>query len=239
MKKSIIAALIAASSLLSVSTPSHAGISLSATRVVYAEKDKEGSLTVKNQAKEDVMIQSWLEDANDAQGDLPFAITPSLSRLGAEKQQTLRIFYAGQGLPTDRESVFWLNVQEIPQKAKDQNTLQIAVRQRIKLFYRPANLIGKPSDAAKQLRWQWAGNGTEPRLEVVNDSPYFVSLTKGRLLSGSQTYAVTTEMVPPKSSKQFAVKGLSRPTLAPGTKVEFDSINDYGAADTHQAEVTR
>ena len=33
-----------------------------------------------------------------------------------------------------------LNVQEIPQKSASANTLQIALRQRIKVFYRPDNL---------------------------------------------------------------------------------------------------
>lgn len=37
-------------------------------------------------------------------------------------------------LPVDRESVFWLNVKEIPKKSAEENVLQIAVRSRIKLF---------------------------------------------------------------------------------------------------------
>ncbi|RQT14381.1 molecular chaperone [Burkholderia contaminans] len=239
MKRSIIAALVAAGSLLSASMPSHAGISLSATRVVYAQKDKEGAVTVKNQSSDDVMIQSWLESQNDKQDDLPFAITPSLSRLNGGKQQILRIFYAGQGLPVDRESVFWLNVQEIPQKAKDDNTLQIAVRQRIKLFYRPTALAGQPAEAAKQLQWRWTVDGGKTQLEAVNDSPYFVSLAKASVHIGTRTYTVVTEMVPPKSSKRMAIKDFSGHVPASGTRVEFDSINDFGASDNNQAEIAR
>jgi chaperone protein EcpD len=239
MKKSTIAALIAAGTMVSASVPSHAGISLSATRVIYAQADKEGSLTVRNQASDDVMIQSWLESAHDQQDDLPFAITPSLSRLNAGKQQILRIFYAGQGLPVDRESVFWLNVQEIPQKPKEDNTLQIAVRQRIKLFYRPAGLPGKPADAARQLQWHWAVDGRKTSLDVINDSPYFVSLARANVHVGTRSYAVATEMIAPKSSKRLAIKDFSDHATHSDTRIEFDSINDFGAPDSYQAVVSR
>ncbi|WP_175691271.1 fimbrial biogenesis chaperone [Burkholderia anthina] len=239
MKKKLIAGLVAASSILFLSVSSHAGISLSSTRVVYPAKSKEAAVVVKNQSKDDVMIQSWLESQDDKKGDLPFAITPSLSRLGGAKQQTLRIFYAGEGLAADRESVFWLSVQEIPQKAKDDNSLQIAVRQRIKLFYRPADLPGKPEEAPGQLKWHWSGSGGKPALDVVNDTPYFVSLGHASLKVGTSAYPIETEMIAPKSSKRLAVKDLSGSAMPAGAKVEFNSINDFGAAVDTQSDVTK
>ncbi|WP_163083162.1 fimbrial biogenesis chaperone, partial [Acinetobacter baumannii] len=70
---------------------------------------------------------SWVEADNGAdKREVPFVITPARSRLGGNKQQTLRILFQGEGLPSDRESVFRLNVQEIPQKSASANTLQIA-----------------------------------------------------------------------------------------------------------------
>ncbi|WP_396331545.1 molecular chaperone [Burkholderia anthina] len=239
MKKSLIAGLVAAGSMLFLSIPSHAGISLSGTRVVYPAQSKEASVVVKNQSKDDVMIQSWIELPDGAKGDLPFAITPSLSRLGGDKQQILRIFYAGNGLAVDRESVFWLSVQEIPQKAKDDNSLQIAVRQRIKLFYRPADLSGKSDDAPGQLKWHWSAGNGKPTLEVVNDTPYFVSLGRASLKAGTSAYPIAAEMIAPKSSKRLAVKDYSGSALPASAKVEFTSINDFGATVDAQADVTK
>ncbi|WP_419688065.1 molecular chaperone [Burkholderia theae] len=239
MKKKLIAGLVAAGALLSFSVPSCAGISLSGTRVVYTAKSKEASVLVKNQAKDDVMIQSWLEAPDDAHSDLPFAITPSLSRLGGDKQQILRIFYAGQGLATDRESVFWLNVQEIPQKPKGDNSLQIAVRQRIKLFYRPADLPGKPEDAPSQLQWRVAGNDGKPAMEVVNDTPYYVSVVRASLHSGSHAYVLAPEMIAPKSSQRLAIKDFRGQSVGADAKVEFDSINDFGAAVNTESTISK
>ncbi len=43
-------------------------------------------------------------------------------------------------LPSDRESLFYYNVREIPPKTGKANTLQIALQTRIKLFWRPKAL---------------------------------------------------------------------------------------------------
>ena len=234
MKRFHFAGLALAGSLLLSSGASLAGVTLDGTRVVLAAPSKEASILVRNRAPADVMIQSWM-DASDGKSDVPFAITPALSRLGAEKQQTLRILYYGQGLPTDRESAFWLNVQEIPQKAKDDNTLQIAVRQRVKLFYRPAGLSGKVEEAPAQLRWKLVQRDGQTQLQVSNPSAYFVSLASVKVQSGSKNYDAAAEMVPPSTTRYFAIKDLPAGATAAGAKVHFESINDYGAVEPHDS----
>ncbi|MXG96398.1 fimbria/pilus periplasmic chaperone, partial [Escherichia coli] len=130
-----------------VASASHASISLSTTRVIFDGKNKESSVVVSNDGQ-DALLQAWLDPLEDvANAQLPFAITPPLAKVGAKQQQLLRVLYEGVGMPTDRESVFWLNVQEIPQTAKEDNVLQLAVRQRIKVFYRPTGLAGDPVKA--------------------------------------------------------------------------------------------
>ncbi|MCY1448031.1 putative fimbrial chaperone YadV [compost metagenome] len=185
------------------------------------------------------MIQSWMEteNSNDTQ-DVPFAITPPLSRLGANKQQTLRILFQGQGLPTDRESVFRLSVQEIPQKAKSDNTLQIALRQRIKVFYRPVDLPGAPADAPKELKWRLIQQGANAVVEVTNNSAFHVSFANAKLRSGNKSYDISADMVTPKSSRQFDIKQLPANASTNGMKVEFENVNDYGGLDKHSSSLS-
>ncbi|MCS9557124.1 molecular chaperone, partial [Pseudomonas aeruginosa] len=86
-----------------------AGIQVGGTRIIFPASDHEASIQVSNLGAEDIMIQSWIEaEPGRAEADVPFAVTPSLARLGHRKQQTLRIFYQGKGLAQDRESVVWL-----------------------------------------------------------------------------------------------------------------------------------
>jgi chaperone protein EcpD len=206
-----------------------AGITLGGTRLVLQEKNKEVSILVKNDGAEDIMIQSWVE-SNDQQklDDVPFALTPALSRLAAGKQQSLRIFYFGRGLAADKESVFWLNVQEIPQKAKVDNTLQIALRQRIKVFYRPAELTGTVQDSIKALRWKWVSGQGKQYVQVTNPSVYHVSFSTAHVSVGGKRYPVSTEMVLPGTTTKFPITSTSAITGTEATLV-FLTINDYGA----------
>lgn len=220
------------------SSLANAGITLGGTRVVLQAPSKEASILVKNQASQDVMVQSWMEaeEANSSQ-DVPFAITPPLSRLGGNKQQTLRILFQGKGLPSDRESVFRLSVQEIPQKSKSDNTLQIALRQRIKVFYRPNGLPGSAAEAPSALQWRLVRHGSATFMEVTNNSAFHVSFATANLLVGERSYLVEADMVAPKSSKSFKVKKFSDSWTA-GMKVEFQSVNDYGGFDKNTSSVS-
>ncbi|AUG04344.1 molecular chaperone [Pseudomonas sp. 09C 129] len=233
MKTSLLARIAIASAMTLSASMASAGITLDGTRVIFAAPAKETSVLVRNQGSNDIMIQSWVEpDRNGANTDVPFAITPPLVRLGGNKQQVLRILYQGQGLPTDKESVFWLAVQEIPQKAKTENTLQIAIRQRVKLFYRPANLPDTAANAAKSLQWKLVEQGGKAALSVTNPSAFHVTLAGGSvtLRSGKDAGTATVEMLAPGATRTVAIKG-STGMRSGATTVEFDSINDYGGLD--------
>jgi len=229
--------LLAGLALLSASV-ANAGITLGGTRLIYAEKSKEASILIKNDGAQDIMIQSWLDpESGDKDEDVPFALTPALSRLAGNKQQTLRVFYFGKGLPADKESVFWLSVQEIPQKAEG-NTLQIALRQRIKLFFRPANLVGSPQDAISGLKWQTLVERDQFYLQVTNNSPYFVSFGEAKVVIGGKSYPLTSDMLAPNSTSKFLARGAPS-SLTPGVMtVEFFNINDYGAPVNNKVSIS-
>lgn len=79
-----------------------------------------------------------------------FIATPPLFVLKPDKNTKIRINRVGGGLPADRESLFILNVAALPtlensHSVKTDNQLQIAVRNRMKIFYRPSNLSEDPN----------------------------------------------------------------------------------------------
>ena len=71
--------------------------------------------------------------------------TPPLFRLEGKQQNTVRLFSNGNvNAPTDRESMYYFNVMAIPpaDDAKaNNNTIQLAVRHRMRLVYRPKALF--------------------------------------------------------------------------------------------------
>ncbi|MEI7035469.1 molecular chaperone [Fulvimonas yonginensis] len=221
----------------------HASVLITGTRVVFPAQDGEVTVRLTNDADRPALVESWV-DAGDAQStpdraDTPFLVTPPLFRMEAHRDQSLRILFTPghQALPADRESLFWLNVLEVPPKPSTANAganyLQLAIRSRLKLFYRPAGLTADPQKAPDTLTFELARDGAGYAVTVHNPSPYHITLTRLRLHADGTSYAGQSGMVAPLSDLRVALPGLTMPPPA-GSVVEFVCINDYGAAVTFQ-----
>ena len=210
-----------------------ASISLSATRVIVQEKKQEASISVRNSGTP-VLVQAWLEsNTANATDDLPFAVTPPLAKVAAPGQQLMRVLYAGgnSGLPRDRESVMWLNVQEIPQSIGGENQLQIAVRQRIKVFFRPTAIVGAVADAPGSLRWALVQDAGRPTLKITNPSMYHVSFAYLGIAGGKEL--PTPEMIAPGETRMLSADDLER-----NSKIAFKLINDFGGVDAYEVQLS-
>ena len=201
-----------------------AGIVLNTTRVVYPAQDKEAVLSVLNNNASTVLLQSWLEAEESVTQELPFVVVPPLVQLPSGGRQTVRIIHSGAEMPADRESLFWLNVQEIPQASEQESVLQVAIRQRIKVFYRPGRLNEGAEQAPAQLRWSLPRGGV---LNVVNTGPYHVTLVDLQLLSGGhRVLHKKNSMLAPGQSADY---DLQEHAQAQNAQLNFSVINDHGA----------
>ena len=119
--------LLVLASELAAATES-GGVTIGGTRLIFDGGKKEASLSVSNSDTGPYLIQSWVEPNNNDPARPPFIITPPLFRLDGNQQNLLRIVNTGGQLPTDRESLYWLNVKAIPTNTapENANTLQIA-----------------------------------------------------------------------------------------------------------------
>ncbi|MBR8300502.1 fimbria/pilus periplasmic chaperone [Burkholderia dolosa] len=219
-----------------------AAIVITGTRIVYPEQSREVNVRLTNIEAAPVLVQSWIDDgdanANPDQINVPFVLTPPVFRVEPKKGQTLRVMYTGTNLPTDRESLFWFNVQEIPPQptnAEDTNLLQLAFRTRIKLFFRPAALQDGPSGAP--LKWTVAHDDKGASvLRVDNPSPYYVSFSRVTLKAGDREIQFDPSMVPPFDHVSFVQQKGAHAALARGT-VSYRLLNDYGAEVAGSATV--
>ncbi|WP_429303973.1 fimbria/pilus periplasmic chaperone [Paraburkholderia sp. GAS199] len=215
-----------------------ASVTIGGTRVVYPIEQREVTVKLDNDSVNPSLVQVWIDDGNaDAKpGDIkvPFVITPPIFRMDPKKAQTLRMMYTGEALPQDRESVYWLNVLDIPPKAdtgSGVNTLQLAYRTRIKVFVRPSKLAGKPEDAHAQLSWKItaAPDGKGQSISVSNPTPYYVSFSEVDVESAGQTFKNEQGgMVAPHASAVLPVAKMNG--VSAGAKVKYIAISDYGAA---------
>lgn len=211
------------------STPALSSVVVQGTRVIYPESAKEITVKMTNQGKTPLLVQSWLDDGHEngdpAKMKLPFIVTPPVSRLDPAKGQSVRITWTGQPLPQDRESIFWFNVLEIPPKtasAEGSSKLNLALRSRIKFFYRPKNLPGSFIDALNNVSWSVKNNA----ITLKNASPYYLSIVGGNVWVGEKKYTYKAKMLSPFAEDNFAVPQL---TTAAVSKVSWTGLNDYGA----------
>ncbi|QQZ35126.1 fimbria/pilus periplasmic chaperone [Pseudomonas sp. SK2] len=213
-----------------------AGVVITGTRLIYPAGQKEITVKLDNAGTQPSLIQSWLDtgdvESTPTQSQAPFLISPPVARIDPGKGQTLRVMFTGTAIEQDKESVFWLNVLDIPPRPQDGdlNTLQMAFRSRIKLFYRPEKLVGTASEAIDQVQWQVvaARNGQGWELQAYNPSAFHVSLIELELVDGSKRERSEDGMIAPGEKRAFPLSALKfRP--GPTAHVQFNAINDYGA----------
>ncbi|WP_323137570.1 fimbria/pilus periplasmic chaperone [Dyella subtropica] len=229
--------------------PARAGVVIDNTRVIYPAQQREVTVKLINEDKQSpLLVQAWIDDGNEKstpdQLNVPFLLTPPVFRMDPGKGQALRVVYLkDRPLPADRESVFWLNVLEVPPKPKvakgeESNTLQLAFRTRIKLFYRPEDLKGSAADAPSQLRWTLVTDGAGRALQAENPSAYHVSFESVALaVEGRDIKSEDVNMIAPHATQRFSLKEVNL-TADAKLEVHFTSIGDYGELVTHAARLT-
>ena len=210
--------------LLSAAVSStYAAVQALATRIVYSGENAAATLSIRNNADQAYMLQTWLSDAQAQNSkNLPLIVVPPLLKIDAGKESVLRFMYSGQGLPTDKESLFWIHLQEIPPKPKQENVLQLAIHSRIKLFYRPKSIQITMDDAVKQLIWHQEGQ----QLKLTNPSQLHITIGVLKFSDSEQEFkTLDADMVAPGETITV-LKQLP----AHGKLLSYTYINDYGGS---------
>lgn len=204
-------------------------IIVNGTRFIYPGNEKEITVQLTNTADRPAVAQAWLDtgDASETPDTIktPFQITPPISRIEAKGGQNIRIKLMDKGsIPQDRESLWWLNILDIPPMVKGkngevQNVLQLAIRSRFKFFYRPAGLSSREL-AAEELIVKSNGKN----IIIENPSPYFITVTKISV-NGDVALNDKTILLEPKSQSIVMLKQ----AVKAGNNIVINNINDYGS----------
>ncbi|NWL23405.1 fimbrial biogenesis chaperone [Pseudomonas umsongensis] len=214
--------------LMLASTASEAALTLNGTRVVFESDKRSTAIIVSNPSDRPYAVQTWVNTAaDDTTTEVPLIPSPPLFRLNPGKEQQVQINGLPNNLPLDRESLFYFNVQEIPQiDTNERNVLNVALRTRIKLFYRPSQLKDNPITRLKDLQWSIERQGNSSQLVVTNPTPFHVSFIRVEVKDKDKRLPLlNAEMVEPLSRRTYPLDGLKP---AAGLQVEFSAINDFG-----------
>ncbi|WP_375338518.1 fimbria/pilus periplasmic chaperone [Citrobacter amalonaticus] len=204
----------------------YAAITPDRTRIIFDGSLRSVSISVSNKnAHHPYLAQGWLEDDRGNKVKDYFTVLPPVQKIGPNRESQMRIqsLSSVSSLPADRESVFWFNLREIPPKSDEENSLQIALQSRLKLFYRPAAIRVKEGDTPWQEKITLQKDGKNQTV-VHNPTPYFVTIAEaGSHKGGSGIKGFEPVMIPP-----FSRRALNISPEKLGNSPVLTYVNDYG-----------
>ncbi len=221
---------------LLLAAPLHAGIMAAGTRVIYPQGHREVSLMLANTNKYPVIVQSWVDNG---EGDpefsgAPFVVLPAVFRLSPGQRQGLRIIYNQDKLPEDRESVFWLNLYEIPpltDKQSRQSRLTLAMNTQLKLFWRPKAISNTLEDVVSQLTFRLVNDNAGWAIAVNNPTPLNISFTSIALVNGTDEQPARSQM--DMMTRSFSEKSYPlepADAMLKEGKIRYRYLNENGAS---------
>ena len=206
-----------------------AAFTLNGTRFIYEEGKKNLSLEVTNGADDTYGGQIWIDNVSQNSSDVFMVPSPPVFKVNTGEKQIVRLMNVNQTLPSDRESMFRINVQELPPKPKqtEGSVLAIAMNTQVKLIYRPTTLIKGRKDAEKRLAP--VNKGTT---WIKNPTPYYFAVT-GLKVNG-KTVVIPKEKQP--GLAMLAPFSEADTGLNLSGKLTVQAINDWGGVLDYATE---
>ncbi|EOF5001699.1 fimbria/pilus periplasmic chaperone [Salmonella enterica subsp. enterica serovar Montevideo] len=207
----------------SIIMPAHAGIVIYGTRVIYPADKKEVLVQLMNQGNRSSLVQSWIDDGDSSlppeKIHVPFMITPPVAKVAGNSGQQLKIKKMAHMLPNNKESLFFLNVLDIPPNNPDnvgKNVLKFAMQNRIKLFYRPKGISLVNMHTFQKLSMKRNGS----IYSIKNDAANWITVTEVK----ANNVKINNEsiMLAPLSSADVALKS------ANANQYKMTIIDDHG-----------
>lgn len=229
---------------LIIAVPTYASIVVTGTRFIYSSDNKEISINIENTGDKIALSQVWLtngfsEKRNDKETtkadveEVPFIVLPPLFKIKPNNVQTVRVLHTGEELPKDRETIFTLNVLDIPPKNKEiENNLQISVLSKFKFFYRPVEIQKESATAIDKLEWKIYQRSEGIYLSAKNNSGFYITLDKAKVTIQGKEYDTTSNffmMEPFVGTTEVKVDKLNTLPNQP-INLEFSYINDSGGS---------
>ncbi len=217
----------ALSLLLAAAGIAHADITVEGTRAIYPAAAAEINVRLGNDGHRPALIQAWVSDGGLEQkpenSAAPFILDKPVFRLDPGRTHALRIRGIAAKAPADdREHLYWLNVVDVPPReaSADENVVQVAIRFRMKLLYRPQGL-GAPVNPDGQVSMAAGAGG----LALRNAARHYFNLAGMTLVSASGERAVDAFYLAPGESRTLA---LPEGFAGPLTAVRYEWVDDDG-----------
>ena len=226
--KAVLALLL----LAGVNSAPFAAVNVDRTRLVFAASDIAQSLTLANDSVTPMLLQVCTDAGETASSPdnsrTPLVVLPPVFKMQPDELRTLRVMLSSRrSLPEDRESLFWLNIYQIPPELSATKSatrkLVLPLRLRLKVFIRPTGLKAPTANDEQKLRFSIASQG----ITITNPTPWYMSLT----VTATKGIRIGYMMLAPYERRDVVLSQAP----AVGTTVNYAVINDSGNWRTYTA----
>lgn len=242
MSKSIQACNLVTMLMCCVASSSFAGVTITGTRIIFPANQQTATVQLNNTADKPAMIQAWLDDGDSKvipeANQIPFILTPALTRIEAKQGQMIRLIQKDtRALPQDRETVYWFNILDIPARVQQDDTqktnkLNVSIRTRIKLFYRPEKLNMTQQKAFSAVHFEY--DAVQKAVTIHNPSPYYINFERVDFKDSKAQFSYVDPLMVAPFAKETIKPNLSfRPI-----QVSYALINDYGGSVEQTVSLT-
>lgn len=228
-----------------VPTLLHAGILASQTRVIFLEGEREQTLMLANTNEYPILTQVWIDDGtNNADfEDTPFVVLPAVFQMQSKDVKGIRLIFNGMELAKDRESIYWLNLYEIPAVKKtdlDQDYLNLSMNTQLKVYFRPKVLkVLSIEEINRQLQLSYIDHGAQPAEMMLKNPTAFhvtaINLSLFNTTTQKPVYELLNILIPPFESSLLNLADVNLNT-SDGYVMKYHLIDDQG--NIHEFEKT-
>lgn len=209
-------------------THSFAVVNVEGTRAVFNSGDNVISMRLVNSGNEPSVVQIWTDDgdplANPQDSRTPvIALPPVFSIQPGEIKSVKLQLVSPDKILKDRESLYWLNIYQIPPRSKMDAAEQhvfLPLRFRLKVFIRPENIPVPEEEDGKKLIFSVIDVNDKETLLIKNPTPWHMNI--GELNIDGEIFGGL--VVSPYSDSQMTLSNRSKKAKA----IEYSIINDDG-----------
>ncbi|WP_259051638.1 fimbria/pilus periplasmic chaperone [Klebsiella sp. BIGb0407] len=209
-------------------THSFAVVNVEGTRAVFNSGDNVISMRLVNSGNEPSVVQIWTDDgdplANPQDSRTPvIALPPVFSIQPGEIKSVKLQLVSPDKILKDRESLYWLNIYQIPPRSKTDDAEQhvfLPLRFRLKVFVRPENIPVLEEEDGKKLNFSVIRVNDKETLAIKNPTPWHMNI--GELNIDGEVFGGL--VVSPYSDGQVTLSDRSKRA----NSIQYSIINDDG-----------
>jgi P pilus assembly chaperone PapD len=209
-------------------------VNVDKTRVIFNQSDQAQSINLINSGESTTLLQLWTDEGDmtlspDA-SITPVVVLPPVIKMFPGEIRSIRLLLTSrQSLPADKESLYWLNIYQIPALKKEVNVAErkviLPLRIRMKIFVRPAGLKAPQATDPEKLLFKKTGN----TLSITNPTTWYMSMNVN---TGGQSW-IRNISLPPLSTAQINNAGQQKA----GDTIIYEVMNDQGFPVNYRARI--